>query len=403
MEYNYVAYTEDKKMVKGRVSATNDETAINILAYGGYQVVSLKQAAPSFNTERIAALFSRLKPQEVVMFSRQLALLLESGTDIATTLDLLQNQTTNRTLKKAVAQITNDIRGGNLLSTALAKHPRIFSRIYCQAIAAGEQGGNLEVVLRQMADHIERQALTEKKIKGALTYPIMVAFVAAAVIVLLVTFVMPSFTKLYSAFGANIPATTKFLMSLTAWLGHFGVYILVAVVVLAGIAYAYIRTPAGKYQRDALILRMPVIGRIVLLNELSRCCRTISLLFKVGVPLPEIMTLATQSANNKIISEALGQIREELIRGEGLYKPMTKRSVFLPLMSQMVGVGEETGNLDSTLSTVAQSYEAESEDKTSSAVSLIQPIITVVIGIIVAFIAVSMFSAMYGVYGQIVQ
>jgi type IV pilus assembly protein PilC len=115
------------------------------------------------------------------------------------------------------------------------------------------------------------------------------------------------------------------------------------------------------------------------------------------------MTLATQSANNKIISEALGQIREELIRGEGLYKPMTKRSVFLPLMSQMVGVGEETGNLDSTLSTVAQSYEAESEDKTSSAVSLIQPIITVVIGIIVAFIAVSMFSAMYGVYGQIVQ
>ena len=403
MEYNYVAYTEDKKMVKGRVSAANDETAINILAYGGYQVVNLKQAAPSFNTERIAALFSRLKPQEVVMFSRQLALLLESGTDIATTLDLLQNQTTNRTLKKAVAQITNDIRGGTLLSTALAKHPRIFSRIYCQAIAAGEQGGNLEVVLRQMADHIERQAITEKKIKGALTYPIMVVFVAVAVIILLVTFVMPTFTQLYSAFGANIPATTKLLMSLTAWLGHFGVYILVAVVVLAGIAYAYIRTPAGKYQRDALILRMPVIGRIVLLNELSRCCRTISLLFKVGVPLPEIMTLATQSANNKIISEALGQIREELIRGEGLYKPMTKRAVFLPLMSQMVGVGEETGNLDNTLATVAQSYEAESEDKTSSAVALIQPIMTVVIGIIVAFIAVSMFSAMYGVYGQIAE
>jgi type IV pilus assembly protein PilC len=403
MQYNYVAYTEDKRTVKGRISAANDETAVNILAYGGYQVVSLKQAAPSFNTERIAALFSRLKPQEVVMFSRQLALLLESGTDIATTLDLLQNQTTNGTLKKAVAQIANDIRGGTLLSTALAKHPRIFSRIYCQAIAAGEQGGNLEIVLRQMADHIERQATTEKKIKGALTYPIMVAFVAAAVIVLLVTFVMPTFTQLYSAFGANIPATTKFLMSLTDWLGRFGLYLLGAVVILAGIAYAYIRTPAGKYQRDALILRMPVIGRIVLLNELSRCCRTISLLFKVGVPLPEIMTLAVQGANNKIISEALRQVREELIRGEGLSKPMTKRPVFLPLMSQMVGVGEETGNLDNTLATVAQSYEAESEDKTSSAVGLIQPIITVVIGIIVAFIAVSMFSAMYGVYGQIVQ
>jgi type IV pilus assembly protein PilC len=190
-------------------------------------------------------------------------------------------------------------------------------------------------------------------------------------------------------------------MSLTDWLGDFGVYLLGAVVILAGIAYAYTRTPAGKLQRDALILRMPIIGRIALLNELSRCCRTISLLFKVGVPLPEIMTLATQGANNKIISEALRQVREELIRGEGLSKPMTKRSVFLPLMTQMVGVGEETGNLDNTLATVAQSYEAESEDKTSAAVGLIQPIITVVIGIIVAFVAMSMFSAMYGVYGQI--
>jgi type IV pilus assembly protein PilC len=403
MQYNYVAYTEDKRTVKGRISAANDETAVNILAYGGYQVVSLKQAAPSFNTERIAAAFSRLKPQEVVMFSRQLALLLESGTDIATTLDLLQNQTTNRTLKKAIAQVATDIRGGNLLSTALAKHPRVFSRIYCQAIAAGEQGGNLEIVLRQMADHIERQALTEKKIKGALTYPIMVAFVAAAVIILMVTFVMPTFTQLYSAFGANLPATTKALMDVTSWLRRFGPHLLIGLLVIVVFIYAYIRTPAGKYQRDSLILKMPVIGRIALLNELSRCCRTISLLFKVGIPLPEIMTLATQGANNKVISEALGEVKEELIRGEGLYNPMTKRPVFLPLMSQMVGVGEETGNLDNTLSTVAQSFEAESEDKTSAAVGLIQPIITIVIGVVVAFIAVSMFSAMYGVYGQIVE
>jgi type IV pilus assembly protein PilC len=401
MEYSYVAYTEDKKLVKGHISAANDETAINILGYGGYQVVSLKQAGTSFTTGRVAAAFSRIKPQEIVMFSRQLALLLESGTDISTSFDLLQSQTTNRTLKKTLSQVASDIRGGSLLSTALAKHPRLFSKIYCQAIAAGEQGGSLEIVLRQMADHIERQAITEKKIKSALTYPIMVAFVAIAVVVLLVTFVIPTFTQLYSAFGANLPATTRLLMSITDWLSNVGLYLLGAVLILAVIAYAYIRTPAGKRQWDALMLKMPVIGRIVLLNELSRCCRTISLLFKVGVPLPEIMALVVQGAKNKVISEALSEVKEELIRGEGLYKPMAKRAVFLPLMSQMVGVGEETGNLDNTLSTVAQSYETESEDRTSSAVALIQPIITIVIGIVVAFIAVSMFSAMYGVYGQI--
>jgi type IV pilus assembly protein PilC len=401
MEYSYVAYTEEKKLVKGHISAANDETAINILGYGGFKVVSLKQAGTSFTTGRLAASFSRIKPQEIVMFSRQLALLLESGTDISTSFDLLQGQTTNRTLKKTLSQVATDIRGGSLLSTALAKHPRLFSKIYCQAIAAGEQGGSLEIVLRQMADHIERQAITEKKIKSALTYPIMVAFVAVAVVVLLVTFVIPTFTQLYTAFGANLPATTKLLISLTDWLGRFGLYLLGAVLILAAILYAYTRTPAGKYQKDAFMLKMPVIGRIVLLNELSRCCRTVSLLFKVGVPLPEIMALVVQGTNNKVISEALSEVKEELIRGEGLYKPMVKRAVFLPLMSQMVGVGEETGNLDNTLATVAQSYETESEDRTGSAVALIQPIITVVIGIIVAFIAVSMFSAMYGVYGQI--
>jgi len=258
-------------------------------------------------------------------------------------------------------------------------------------------------VLRQMADFIERQALTEKKIKNALTYPIIGAGVAIAVIILLVTFVIPTFTQLYTAFGANIPATTKVLMNITSWLSRFGLYLVGAILILGAILYAYIRTPAGKYQWDALLLRMPVIGRIALLNELGRCCRTISLLFKVGVPLPEIMTLTVQGSGNKIINEALGQVKEELIRGEGLYKPMAKRSVFLPLMSQMVGVGEETGNLDNTLATVAQSFEAESEDRTGSAVALIQPMITVIIGIIVAFIAISMFSAMYGVYGQITQ
>jgi type IV pilus assembly protein PilC len=130
MEYSYVAYTEDKKMVKGRISAANDETAINILGYGGYQVVSLKQAGTSFTTGRLAATFSRIKPQEIVMFSRQLALLLESGTDISTSFDLLQSQTTNHTLKKTLSQVATDIRGGSLLSTALAKHPRLFSKIY---------------------------------------------------------------------------------------------------------------------------------------------------------------------------------------------------------------------------------------------------------------------------------
>ena len=401
MDYSYVAYTEDRRLVKGKLSATGEEAAINLLSYGGYQVVNLKKIVPFFNTEKFVALFSRIKPREIIMFSRQFALLLESGTDIVTSLELLQSQITNRTLRKIIGEIAADIRGGSSLSAALSKHPRAFSPIYHRAIASGEQGGNLEVVLRQMADYIERIVIVEKNIKTAMTYPLIVAVVAVLVVGILVTFVLPTFADLFSAFGATLPLATRVLVSTTVWLSRYGVYLLGVIVVVAVFGFVYIRTPAGRYQGDKLSLRLPIIGRILLLNELSRCCRTISLLFKVGLPLPEILVMAAQGTNNKTMAEALNGVQQDLIRGEGLSKPMTRRSIFLPLMVQMVGVGEETGNLDNTMATVAQSFEIDADDRTSAAVGLIQPVVTIAIGLVVAWIAIALVSAMYGMYGQL--
>ena len=400
MDYAYVAYTEDRRLVKGKLSATNEEAATNLLSYGGYQVVNLKKIVPFFNTEKLVAAFTRIKPREIIMFSRQLALLLESGTDIVTSLDLLQSQVTNRTLRGMLGEVASNIRGGSSLSAALSKHPRAFSSVYHRAIAAGEQGGNLEVVLRQMADYIERGVNTEKKIKGALTYPIIVALVAIVVILLLVTFVLPTFVSLFTAFGADLPLATRILIGLTDWLGSYGLYLFIVIGAAVAVTLIYMRTPAGKYQLDKLSLRLPVLGRIFLLNELSRCCRTISLLFKVGIPLPEILVMAAHGTSNKAMAEALAGVQQELVRGEGISRPMAKRSLFLPLMVQMVSVGEETGNLDNTLATVAQSYETDADDRTSAAVGLIQPAMIIVIGLVVGFIAIALFSAMYGIYGQ---
>jgi len=400
MDYQYVAYTEDKRLVKGKLSATSEEAAINLLSYGGYQAVSLKVLTPFFNSEKLAARFSRIKSKEIIMFSRQLALLLESGTDIVTSLELLQSQITNRTLQRVIGKVASDIRGGSSLSAALSKHPRAFTELYYRTIAAGEQAGNLEIVLRQMADSTERGATTEKRIKSAMTYPIIICIVAVLVISVLVAFVLPAFTSLYTKLGADLPLPTRLLISISDWLLNYGLYLLLALVAVATLGYFYIKTPAGKYQWDKLLLRLPIMGRINLLSELSRCCRTISLLFKVGLPLPEVMTQAAHGTNNKVIREALTEVQQELIRGEGLSKPMSKRKLFLPLMVQMAGVGEETGNLDNTLATVAQSYEVEADDRTSSAVGLIQPAITIIIGVLVAFLAIALVSAMYSIYGQ---
>jgi type IV pilus assembly protein PilC len=284
---------------------------------------------------------------------------------------------------------------------ALSKHPQVFSSMYHRAIAAGEQGGNLEVVLRQMADYMERGAGTEKKIKGALTYPVIVIVVAIGVIFIMVTRVFPTFVSFYSQLGAKLPTVTRILIDIVGWLQHYGPYLLLGLLVVVGAIYLYSKTPAGKYRRDKMMLRLPVVGRIIQLSELSRCCRTMALLIKVGLPLPEVLAVTIHSITNTVVDESLAGVQQELIRGEGLSQPMEKRSLFLPLMTQMVKVGEETGNIENTLATVAESFDVEANDKTSSAVALIMPVTTILLGLLVGFIVLAMVSAMYSIYHQV--
>jgi type IV pilus assembly protein PilC len=402
MDFSYVAYAEEeKKLISGKVSATSEEAATELLSYGGYRALSLKLVRPWFDREKLQARFSRMKQAEIIMFSRQLALLLESGTDIVTSLDLLKSQITNKTLQKIIGEVAADIRGGSSLSTALSKHPQAFSSMYHRAIAAGEQGGNLEVVLRQMADYIEKGSVTQKRIKGALMYPIMVVVVAIVVVAILVTKVFPTFVSFYSQLGATLPTATRILIGIVGWLQHYGFYLLLALLIAVGAIYLYSKTPAGKYRWDKVMLRFPVVGRIIQLSALSQCCRTMALLIKVGLPLPEVLAVTINSISNAIINESLAGVQQELIRGEGLSQPMEKRDIFLPMMTQMVKVGEETGNLENTLNTVAESFEVEANDKTSSAVALIQPVTTIILGLVVGFVVLAMISAMYSVYHQV--
>jgi type IV pilus assembly protein PilC len=401
MDFAYTAYTENKELVKGKVAATSEEAATELLSYGGYRVVSLKEVVPFFNKEKLLVRFSQIKPREIVMFSRQLALLLEAGTDIVTSLDLLQGQIVNQTLKRTIGEVASDIRGGSSLSMAMSKHPRAFSQMYHRAIAAGEEGGNLEVVLRQMAEYIEKGVATQKQIKNALTYPVIVVLVAIGVIAILVTFVFPTFASLYSQLGAQLPLTTRILIGVTNWLNHYGLYLVIGVLAAVVATYVYIKTPAGKYRWHKMMLSFPVVGRIVHIGELSRCCRTLTMLVRVGLPLPEVLAMTIHSSNNKVVVENLTGVQQELIRGEGLSRPMAKRKLFLPLMTQMVKIGEESGNLENTLTTVAESFEAEADDRTKSAVALIQPVLTIIIGLVIGFIVLSMMGAMYSLYGQV--
>ncbi len=403
MDFSYLAYTEDRKIVKGTISASSEEIGSQILAHSGYRVLSMKPVTtfmPSW--EKLFPSLFRIKPEAIIVFSRQLALLLESGIDIVTSLELLRAQASSRNLKRALGDVVSDLRSGSRLSIALGKHPKIFPKIYIQSLSVGEQSGGLETVLRQIADYMEKEATATKDIKNALRYPVIVGIVAFIVIAVIVTFVLPAFTSLYSSLGAELPLITRMLLSAVNGLTNYGLYLIGVILIAVGLVFVYIKTPEGRLQWDRLALRLPLLGRVSHLNELAHCCRSMSLLFRAGLPLPEIMSLVIESSNNRVMKRALTDVQQDMLKGEGLSRPMAKSQLFLPMMVQMVEVGEETGNLDVTLLAVAQSYETEAEDKMSSFIGLIQPAITLIIGIVVAFIALSLISAMYSIYGQVI-
>ena len=218
----------------------------------------------------------------------------------------------------------------------------------------------------------------------------------------IVTFVLPAFIDLYGSLGAELPLMTKMLLFVVDGLTHYGLYILGAVLIAGGLIFVYIKSPEGKLQWDRLALKLPLLGRVSLLNELAHCCRSMALLFRAGLPLPEVMSLVIDSSDNRVVKNVLTDVRQDMIKGEGLSRPMARSQLFLPLMVQMVGVGEETGNLDVTLLAVAQNFETEAEDKMRSLIGLIQPAITLIISVVVAFVALSLISAMYSIYGQVI-
>ncbi|MFC1870372.1 type II secretion system F family protein [Chloroflexota bacterium] len=403
MDYQYFCYTADKKLAKGTVAAVNPEKATELLARQGYQVLGLKPVAtfiPVFNWEEMFPSLFQVKPQAVIMFSRQLALLLESGTDIVTSLELLHAQITNRRFRRVLGEAISDLRAGNRLSVALGKHQDIFPAIYCRSLSVGEQTGGLEITLRQIADYMEKETTTKRGIKSALMYPIMVSIVAVVVVAVLVTFVLPSFMGLYSSMGAELPLLTRLLLAIVDGLNNYGHYLMVALVIIGLVTAIYIRTPEGSFRWNRLALTMPLLGQVNHFTELARCCRSMALLFRSGLPLTEIMNMVIAGSSNKAMVAALSGVQQDMLKGEGLSQPMAKNPLFLPMMVQMVRVGEETGNLDTTLLAVAQAYEAEAEDKTRALIGFIQPALTLGIGLVVAFITLALLSAMYSIYGQ---
>lgn len=398
--YRYVAATSGGKLVKGTIKAANEVAAERIIIGQGHRPISLEVAPSMFSLEEAFPTLFKVKPRDVIVFSRQLATLSKSGISLLPAMEILQGQVaTSRVFRKILGDIVTDLRGGGSFSQAISKHPKAFSDIYCRTIAVGERSGNLETVLNRMADYHEKQGTMTKKIGAALTYPMMVMGVGVVVVVILVTVVMPQLLGMFTAMEAELPLPTRILIGLTNFVATHQLHLLIAAALLVALVLWLVKQPTGRRLLDRLRLTAPVIGPPTLMGELARFSRTMSVLISAGLNLQEIMGMMPQSSNNKVIQDALKQVNDGLVLGEGLSEPMSRINIFPPLLVQMVAVGEESNTLDFTLGVVADFYETTAEDKTSTMVGMLGPISTVGIALIVGFIALAVIMPMYTLTG----
>jgi len=403
MTYRYRAYTNDRRLVSGNIEALNETMAEQSLYQAGIKYIVSLRAEKSRPTlaSLIPSLFG-VKSQDIVEFSRQLASFIESGIALHAALQLVEEQTTKRALKDVIAVIGKEIRNGSSFSQAVRRFPEQFPYNYYQIIKASEHAGNLESGLRQIADYMEKQIKIRAGIRRALAYPAVVTVMAIGIFVLMITMVLPPILSLFSSLGADLPWTTRLMMGMVNFFADYLWQIAVVVVLIVFGIFIYTRLPAGKLALDKMALKLPVLSRIIIQRTMAHFCRTTNMMLRSGMQLPEIIDVATQTASsNRVIIKALSDLRLKLVEGQGLSRPMSENPLFPPTMVKMLAMGEQTGTIDEATLTLANFYEERANQSVQSLISTIEPTITIIMGLGVAFILVAILMPMYTVLSSL--
>ena len=380
--------------MKGIIDADSLTAARHKIRQAGNFPVDLFETVPAAErkTGRKTALIQlgpRIRQQDVSVVTRQLATLLGAGIPLVPALNGLVEQTSNQSFKKIIAQIKDAVNEGNSLSAALSDHPRLFSRIYVNMVKSGEASGSLDVVLEQLAEFGEAQQVMKSRIRAALIYPAFMALVGTIVLFLLITFIVPSITKVFDDTQQALPLPTIILISLSGFLAKYWWALLICLTGLLFLTRYAIRQTKGKKIWDRLKLTLPLFGDLNTKIAAARLGRTLGSLLKSGVPLISGLHIVKNIFNNVLLTEVIDDATEELEKGRSLSNVLKKSRWFLPMVVQMIAVGEQSGALEKMLGKVADSYEKEVETKIMALTSLIEPVMILVMGLLVSFIVVS--------------
>jgi type IV pilus assembly protein PilC len=342
-----------------------------------------------------------VKAEELMNFSRQAASFLKAGVPILDALSVVGEENASKKMQEVLADVQRRLRMGSSFGDAVAQHPKVFPGYYVAVVRSAELTGRLDSALDKLSEYLEREVEAKKKVKSALTYPIIVFLLAMVAMVVMAVFVLPKFRDLYSELNAHLPLPTRMLMGfiniVTNW---WWLIALIAGVILAT-ALAIFGGKRGKERRDKTLLRLPAVGKLFNLIAIERFCRVLSTLVQSGVPLPDAVHVAADSTNNAVYRAKLRDVREAMVRGEGLARPIQASGIFPPAARQMIRVGEVTGSLDMQLENAAVFYERELNYELKRVTDMFEPAILIIVGAAVAFVAIAQISAMYSIYHQV--
>jgi type IV pilus assembly protein PilC len=343
----------------------------------------------------------KVKLRDLALFCRQFATTLRSGITVVDSLDILKKQSSSKKLKEVVEKVHEDVQKGNALSYAFSKEPKIFPPLLTNMVETGEVSGTLDDVMDKMATHFEKEYKINQKVKSAVTYPIVVSVVAVAVVVMLLTFVIPTFVQMFAAFDAELPLPTRILLGLSESMKSFW-FIYIGVIVFLVYAFKkYASTPEGRLRVDHFKLKMPVFGDLNTKIAMSRFASNLSVMLNSGVDIIQAVEVVQRVVGNEFLKTRLDDVKDGIRKGYGLGMSMEQNGAFPPLVYQMVDVGENSGTLDYVLEKVSDFYESEVDTAIGQLTTIIEPLIIVVLGFVVAFIMVSMLLPMFDLYGAI--
>jgi type IV pilus assembly protein PilC len=398
IKYRYDALDDDGLRVKGVEVAASVSAAHAALVGRGMQPIGVSRRRSILKFEITK---KKVPRKDVMNFSRQLAVFMRAGIPIMEALEVIEDETSEKVLRLVLQDLVESLRGGDTFAAAAALHPEAFPNYYVGILESAELTGNLDTVLNQLADYIERDQKARTKVKAALIYPSVVAAMSVVTVGILALFVLPRFVVFFNSFHAKLPLPTRMMLGfshfLTQWLLEIA-----AVIIALVVGFVLTRhSEGGKARLDGLLLRLPVIGDLTQVAILERVCRILCSLLKAGVDLPRSMAVTAESANNSVYRRALTSVREEMLEGQGLFGPIARTGLFPGAAQQMFRVGEETGTLDQQLEVAADYYSRELEAKVDRTTALFEPAIIIFMGLIVGFVAVALVTAMYGIYSQV--